>query len=1126
MRLRAALLGLLLAAPARADLDRAQRCLDHAEFSGGYREAVRCRAEDPQRSELLQMWALENMLRGDEARERLKAFRPDEAHARLFLIVHSMLDSANRRKDLEQAMQLSHSPAEQVDVLLRQFRAYPFPKDESYWQEAARIASEHKLPDELLVRLSLAHINLLCSHKRPQEGFAELALARRLMYNDPSRSWRLELARVELLNALDQPEAARAARLRLPGLAHDSVAAVTFLMRQVEARSENDRASSQRVLKQLEEIHSKAKDWSRPLDLYAFHLRSTLAQINQVGLEEWRRQADALCRSKEPNERLLGLADRGYVLMALADSKQALADLHQAKAMPPPRPGSEIYVNAQPAMLSLMLTQLEQSNKHYTEAQRWGQLCLEESGQNKTLALSAQLSLLWLYLRTAQMDRARQCLDDVLARAEAMDNPLARAIAYSQMMNVMLLASYESNRLLGDLLPFRVDPDTTAGWLFTDIQQNPQRQAIIFKALDELKEQSSHPSIRGVEGLFRGLILGSLDRPLEAMDAYADASQKSQSYGSVQANIGLIYAQELWGAGRREQALEVLRLAYEQARLGNVLAMPDSYGASYANALIRAGQKDKALPVIEHGLQTANPLNKPLFWLLRGRALDSASDVREGLKLAKQEATREEMLFELHRLEPEGHWLEQIKVRSPKQALHLMELSSPERALKIGHESLEQFRDTFEQLPTSARAAALRSPSLQALIEAILEASLKANQPQDGAHCLAVWRAMQSQPGPVSPELEQLRAELTGLRAANDPKLADRIADTRAQFLLKLNQLRQLNPDMERSLSAQVSELLALQPQLDAQTLLVQYYLAPDGLYLQALTHDQQQLVKVKIEKGRLLEHLQNWTAALRRPRPFTSDERTASRQLYAHLIEPLETLRQGHPNLWIMPSAELWDLPFETLLDAGDHYLLESAGCAYLGPSEAMQLSRPPASGAGRWVGASNARLPGTLEEIGQLKSLFSDAQVTQSWEELKKLASEARILHLATHSQAKPDQATEGYLEMAEGPIALDQIYGLSLPEGSLVVLSSCSGAVPQAHRERDLISLSSGFRAAGASSVVAALWPIDDQATVPFFRPMYQGLLKGQSRLQALRQAKLALVGQHPYYWAGFTLLGDPR
>lgn len=111
-----------------------------------------------------------------------------------------------------------------------------------------------------------------------------------------------------------------------------------------------------------------------------------------------------------------------------------------------------------------------------------------------------------------------------------------------------------------------------------------------------------------------------------------------------------------------------------------------------------------------------------------------------------------------------------------------------------------------------------------------------------------------------------------------------------------------------------------------------------------------------------------------------------------------------------------------------------------------------------------------------------------------------------------------------------AAGSIYGLTLPPGSLVVLSSCSGAAAQTHRERDLISLSSGFRAAGASSVIAALWPIDDEATAPFFTPMYQALQQHQSRLQALRAAKLAMLARpayaHPYFWSGFTLLGDGR
>lgn len=1126
MRLREILICLLLGAPAGADLDRAERCLQQYRFAEARQEALRCRAEDPQRSELLQLWAMENLLEGDEARVRLRSFRPDEGHARLYLIVHSMLERSDQRKDLEKALQLSSTPAQQVDVLLRLFRAHPFPKDQEYWQEAAEIASKTKLSDELLVRLSLAHLNLLCSLKRPQEGFADLALADRLLRKDPSRSWRIEWARVELLNALGQREEARKLRLRLPELSQTSLQAVQFLFNESEHRSETSRANSQQILDQLHQIRRKARDWNSRLDLLSFRLRSNLADFSQVGLAQWRQQADSFCRSAHPDERLLGLSERARVLFSQGEFEKCRPDLEAAYRLARSRPGSQLFANAQPRHLSLLLAQVASANKRFSEAQEWARRSLAESASDFDLQLPAQLHLLAVYLRTGQMDRASQTMDAIFAGAEKVEAPLQRAIAYSQLLSFLMLSSFESNLLTGEPAPFRVDPDSAAGWLFADIRASPERQARIFKALDELKRQSSHPSLLGVEGLFRAFTLGSLDRPLEALDAYSQAMEKTEGYGALQSNTGLLYAYELWGAGRRPEALEVLSRAHQQAVAGSALASPENYRLAYANALLRSAHPTQALELIEQGLKGGGAPMRPSYLLLRGRALGSVADLQEALDLTKRESAREEILLELHRLQPEQPWLAQFRSRDPKRALLLMRLSSPEQALKIGRESLEHFREVFEQLPTSARAASLRSPSLNALIQAVLEASLKANNPGEGAHCLAVWRALQSQPGPVSPELEQLRAELTGLRAANDPNLADRLADTRAQFRLKLNQLRQINPEMEKSLSAQVSELLALQPQLDPGVLLVQYFTAADGLYVQALTREQQQLFKVPIEKARLLELLQRWTSALHTPRPFSPEELTASRQLYSHLIEPLAPLLQEHPDLWLMPGGELWDLPFETLLDSQEHYLMESAGCAYLGPSETLQLVRAPAAPSGSWVGVSNARLPGTVKEIEQLKLLFAEARTTQSWLELKGLAPQARILHLATHSQALPDRATESWLEMTEGPIALEKIYQLVLPAGSLVVLSSCSGAVPQLHRERDLISLSSGFRAAGASSVIAALWPVDDESTSSFFAPMYQALLQGQSRLQALRRAKLALVRQHPFYWAGFTLLGDPR
>ena len=87
-----------------------------------------------------------------------------------------LLDTA--AKDLKQALPLCTSPSQRVDVLLRLFYNTRYPADQPYWQEAAEVAAQHPLPHSLLVRLSLAHINLLCSQKRAAEAWNYLAQTR------------------------------------------------------------------------------------------------------------------------------------------------------------------------------------------------------------------------------------------------------------------------------------------------------------------------------------------------------------------------------------------------------------------------------------------------------------------------------------------------------------------------------------------------------------------------------------------------------------------------------------------------------------------------------------------------------------------------------------------------------------------------------------------------------------------------------------------------------------------------------------------------------------------------------------------------------------------------------------
>ena len=67
------------------------------------------------------------------------------------------------------------------------------------------------------------------------------------------------------------------------------------------------------------------------------------------------------------------------------------------------------------------------------------------------------------------------------------------------------------------------------------------------------------------------------------------------------------------------------------------------------------------------------------------------------------------------------------------------------------------------------------------------------------------------------------------------------------------------------------------------------------------------------------------------------------------------------------------------------------------------------------------------------------------------------------------------------------------------------------------------------AGASSVVASLWKVDDEATAELMKYFYTNMLKkGMRPAAALREAQNTLrqnpQWQSPHFWAGFTLQGE--
>ena len=149
----------------------------------------------------------------------------------------------------------------------------------------------------------------------------------------------------------------------------------------------------------------------------------------------------------------------------------------------------------------------------------------------------------------------------------------------------------------------------------------------------------------------------------------------------------------------------------------------------------------------------------------------------------------------------------------------------------------------------------------------------------------------------------------------------------------------------------------------------------------------------------------------------------------------------------------------------------------------------------------------------------------------------SQYSILHFATHGLLDPKRPEHSgfFLSMVDatgrpqdGFITMQDVYHLHAPV-DLVVLSACRTGLGKDVRGEGLIGLTRGFMYAGASSVVASLWKVDDEATAELMKNSYTNMLqKGMRPAEALRSAQNTLrqnpQWQSPHFWAGFILQGE--
>jgi CHAT domain-containing protein len=364
---------------------------------------------------------------------------------------------------------------------------------------------------------------------------------------------------------------------------------------------------------------------------------------------------------------------------------------------------------------------------------------------------------------------------------------------------------------------------------------------------------------------------------------------------------------------------------------------------------------------------------------------------------------------------------------------------------------------------------------------------------------------------------------------------------------------------------------------LEKNTTLLEYFTTDTIIYIYIFAKDSYNLVQSKVDSN-FFAHINSLRRYLTEP-SFSSnvkskfDEYYASAfYLYQTLIEPCKSKIQGN-KIILIPDGELSYIPFEALLTFPDYsnsvdyrnlpYLLRDYSINYaysatlhfeqsrrsieptkellaIAPDYSNLYAQEPVSPDYLEAYRDNLMpIPGVIDEVTMISRLIPgdvlmDKEATES--KFKETAGDYNILHLAMHTvvnnedpmysklafQQKADEEDDGFLNTYE-------IYNMRF-NARMAVLSSCNTGYGKLMKGEGVMSLARGFMYAGCPSIVMTLWEVSDKSGARLMQNFYKYLKKGNSKSEALRQAKLDFLDNadnlkaNPYFWSTYVIIGD--
>ena len=437
-----------------------------------------------------------------------------------------------------------------------------------------------------------------------------------------------------------------------------------------------------------------------------------------------------------------------------------------------------------------------------------------------------------------------------------------------------------------------------------------------------------------------------------------------------------------------------------------------------------------------------------------------------------------------------------------------------------------------DELETNDRYLLLDYRTQMAKLENSLHEALSNHQKDESDPSVSLFKR----------QLDSLKIQLDGLIKTFETKYPN-------YYRLKYSRPYALLADVQKALP------------MDESTVMFEYFVGEQAIYIFAISHGRVQLFRQPKPH--------NFEALVRQFHYLLKTPKGGSCQQYAQMAHqfyalvwqpPLSIFPKKPQKVVVIADGLLCLLPFDGLLTSMPMtnfsyrtlpYLIHDHTLLYAYSANAYLEKRAANYNRQRSVFAGFAPeypqnspyppLPNSISEINELASLLGGDKFigkTANEKQFKGIAAYYRCLHLSMHTDMA--EVNPMFTKLVFQPdfndnqednlLTPNEIYKLRL-NADLVVLSACETGLGELSSGEGAMSFARAFQYAGVPNTVMSLWLADDQASKNVMIQFYENLKNGQSKEDAMRNAKLEYLSRtktedeaFPFFWLTYNIIGN--